>query len=431
MTRVPVAFIVTVGVVALCGSTVLWAQEAPVTVRDPISPADCLKDKKKAPECQRLGVQYWTGTGVAQNVDQGIALLDAACRAGMSSSACWTQGWALLKRHASPEDVERGRALLDKECRRGASGACMLLGRAYAEGTGVARDVGRAVKPLETACAAGQGGACLILGSLFDAGDGIARDAKRAQELFSNACAVGVAEACEKACAAGAAEGCHLLAVRTKDDKRALALFERACTLDYGPGCLAAGHSYYLGRGAATDLAAAVRFYAKACEQDVRAACRALGGVYARGELGANETPKGQTYLVKACGHDVACQAIVANGRIPKDWGGTLEALRPQQVTRGDGPVRVGDSIKEPRKIRNATPVYPAQARGLGIQGTVTLDCVISPRGDVTDVRVVRSIPMLDAAAVEAVRQWRYTPTFVDGEPVRVIMTVTVNFTIS
>ena len=121
----------------------------------------------------------------------------------------------------------------------------------------------------------------------------------------------------------------------------------------------------------------------------------------------------------------------MADGKIPERWGGNLEALRPDEKTAASGPVRVGGTITEPKKIRNVTPTYPAGARGSHIQGTVTLDCAISPRGDVTDVRVVRSIPMLDAAAVEAVRQWRYTPTLLEGVPVSVLLTVTVNFSIN
>jgi protein TonB len=93
--------------------------------------------------------------------------------------------------------------------------------------------------------------------------------------------------------------------------------------------------------------------------------------------------------------------------------------------------VRVGGQIKEPKKLRNVPPVYPPIARQARIQGTVVLECVISPHGKVTDVRVVRSIPLLDASAMEAVKQWVYTPTLLNGVPVPVIMTVTVNFTIS
>jgi protein TonB len=61
----------------------------------------------------------------------------------------------------------------------------------------------------------------------------------------------------------------------------------------------------------------------------------------------------------------------------------------------------------------------------------VILDCLVTPEGKVTEIRVLRGIPLLDAAAIDAVRQWEYTPTLIDGKPVPVIMTVTVNFRLS
>ena len=93
--------------------------------------------------------------------------------------------------------------------------------------------------------------------------------------------------------------------------------------------------------------------------------------------------------------------------------------------------VRVGGQIKEPKKLKNVNPVYPDIAKQARVQGVVILECTISPQGRVTDVKVLRGIPLLDAAAQEAVKQWVYTPTLLNGVPVPVIMTVTVNFRLS
>ena len=93
-------------------------------------------------------------------------------------------------------------------------------------------------------------------------------------------------------------------------------------------------------------------------------------------------------------------------------------------------PVRVGGNIPPPTKTRDVRPVYPADAQGSGVQGVVILEAVIGPDGKVNEARVIRSIPLLDKAAVDAVKQWEYTPTLLNGTPVPVIMTVTVNFTI-
>lgn len=93
--------------------------------------------------------------------------------------------------------------------------------------------------------------------------------------------------------------------------------------------------------------------------------------------------------------------------------------------------VRVGGQIKEPKKLKNVSPVYPDIAKQARVQGVVILECTISPQGKVSDVKVLRGIPLLDQAAVDAVKQWVYTPTLLNGVPVPVIMTVTVNFKLS
>jgi protein TonB len=93
--------------------------------------------------------------------------------------------------------------------------------------------------------------------------------------------------------------------------------------------------------------------------------------------------------------------------------------------------VRVGGQIKEPKKLKHVNPAYPDIAKQARVQGVVILECTISPQGRVTDVKVLRGIPLLDAAAQDAVKQWVYTPTLLNGVPVPVIMTVTVNFRLS
>jgi protein TonB len=92
--------------------------------------------------------------------------------------------------------------------------------------------------------------------------------------------------------------------------------------------------------------------------------------------------------------------------------------------------VRVGGNIAAPRKIKDAPPVYPAIAQSARVSGIVIVEATLGADGRVIDARVLRSIPLLDQAALDAVRQWEYTPTLLNGVPVPVIMTVTVNFTL-
>jgi TonB family protein len=88
----------------------------------------------------------------------------------------------------------------------------------------------------------------------------------------------------------------------------------------------------------------------------------------------------------------------------------------------------VGGGIRPPAKVLNVPPVYPQEAQDAKIQGVVILEAIVGEDGSVTDVEVLRSIPQLDGPAVEAVKQWRYQPTLLNGVPQAVRMTVTVNF---
>ena len=92
--------------------------------------------------------------------------------------------------------------------------------------------------------------------------------------------------------------------------------------------------------------------------------------------------------------------------------------------------VRVGGVIREPRKILHVAPIYPEFARQARAQGTVILECILDATGRVESVKVLGSQPLLDDAAVRAVRQWRYTPTELNGVPVPVLMTIMVRFSL-
>ena len=90
--------------------------------------------------------------------------------------------------------------------------------------------------------------------------------------------------------------------------------------------------------------------------------------------------------------------------------------------------VKVGGQVKSPTKIKDVKPVYPEIAKSARVSGAVVLEATIGADGKVIDTRVVHSVPLLDDAAVDAVRQWEHTPALLNGAPVPVTMTVTVNF---
>jgi TonB family protein len=114
----------------------------------------------------------------------------------------------------------------------------------------------------------------------------------------------------------------------------------------------------------------------------------------------------------------------------PADSMSAFVAAAPPPPPPPAAPVRVGGNIKPPQKTRDVRPVYPPIAQSARVQGIVIIEATIGPDGAVKDAKVLRSIPLLDQAALDAVRQWQFTPTLLNGVPVPVIMTVTVQFTL-
>jgi protein TonB len=94
-------------------------------------------------------------------------------------------------------------------------------------------------------------------------------------------------------------------------------------------------------------------------------------------------------------------------------------------------PIRIGGNIPAPTKIKDVRPLYPPEAMAARVEGVVILEATIGVDGRVTNARVLRSIPLLDQSALDAVRQWEFTPTRLNGAPVPIIMSVTVNFTLA
>jgi protein TonB len=97
------------------------------------------------------------------------------------------------------------------------------------------------------------------------------------------------------------------------------------------------------------------------------------------------------------------------------------------QLVERKGPVRIS-STELVSLVQKTIPVYPAIAKTAGIQGTVVLEAVISKSGTIENLRVVSGSPMLQRAAMDAVKQWRYKPFVLNGEPIEVETTVNVEF---
>ena len=109
---------------------------------------------------------------------------------------------------------------------------------------------------------------------------------------------------------------------------------------------------------------------------------------------------------------------------------GGLPEAPPPPPPPPTAPVRVGGNIKPPTKTRDVKPVYPPIAQSARVQGVVIIEATIGADGRVKEAKVLRGQPLLDQAALDAVKQWQFTPTLLNNVPVPVIMTVTVNFTL-
>jgi TonB family protein len=105
--------------------------------------------------------------------------------------------------------------------------------------------------------------------------------------------------------------------------------------------------------------------------------------------------------------------------------GPEIMEFKPRQ--EGDA-LRVGGNIQAPVKIRDVKPVYPPIAREAGVAGVVIIEVRIGRDGAVEEAHVLKSIPLLDQAALDAVKQWQFVPTLMNGAPVPIMMTVTINF---
>jgi TonB family protein len=101
-----------------------------------------------------------------------------------------------------------------------------------------------------------------------------------------------------------------------------------------------------------------------------------------------------------------------------------------RQAVDPSGAIRVGGNVKVPEKIKNVSPVYPPDAMAAKIQGVVIVEARIEGDGTVGEVKVLRSIPALDQSAIDAVKQWEFRPTLLNGAPVPVIVTMTVQFSL-
>ncbi|HET6960156.1 MAG TPA: energy transducer TonB [Vicinamibacterales bacterium] len=182
---------------------------------------------------------------------------------------------------------------------------------------------------------------------------------------------------------------------------------------------------------AAVDRAATHRADQYAAEslkaaQDARAALDAELKAQEGKWVKSYDKTKELAVAAKEAGDKATGDAVVAKEKAEAKARADAAAAKAEATRRAL--LRITRQVRPPTKVFDVRPVYPAAAQSSHVTGTVTVEATLAENGTVIDAKVVRSIPLLDQTALDSVRQWMYTPTLLNGVPVRVLVTVTVKF---
>ncbi len=150
-----------------------------------------------------------------------------------------------------------------------------------------------------------------------------------------------------------------------------------------------------------------------------------LGGMYGKPVGWIDPRTLGGVQGGVSGGVEGGVEGGVVGGVVGSVVGGVLSQ---EQKEFEKGAVRAVGDIMPPRLVKAVDPVYPEIARQAQVEGVVIVEARADEKGNVEDARILRSIPLLDQAAIEAVKQWKYEPAIINGKPQKVVVTVTVRF---
>jgi TonB family protein len=418
--------------------------------------------------CHALGVAYSRGFGVQPDERRAATLYQQACDGGYASG-CVNAGLGHLRGRSGVKDETRAAALLQRGCDLGDGGGCANLGRLYEFGQGVQKDEARAAALYQRGCAAANASACTSFGWMYFRGVGIEKDEARAVTLFRRACDNGHAPGCndlgvayaegrgvpkdenraaelyQQACDKDNPLACVKLGFMyrrgepvPRDDARAATLFQRACDGGNPVGCLNVGFAYANGRGVPRDESRAVALYQRSCDAGTADACTRVATMYEQGRGVAKDAARAAAMYAR--GRDLigkgstdAAPSATTPATTSTDGNGQRPLQAPGGVRPAPAPtvpLRVGGAIPSPSKIKDVRPDYPTAALYARVQGMVIIEVTLGADGKVAQTKILRSIPLLDGAAEDAVKQWQYSPTVVDGKAVPVVLTATLNFSL-
>ena len=199
------------------------------------------------------------------------------------------------------------------------------------------------------------------------------------------------------------------------------------------------GKKYLQGTGVVQDSAEAAKWFLIAANQGNASAQCMLGAMYATG-LGV-EKDSVQAYMWLTLSVEGSKNTETPYLQKAKEISQSIsKEMTPEQIEEARNrarswkpaqlstPKQIGGEVLKSMLIRRVEPVYPEMAKRTRVQGLVILVVTVDEEGSVTEIRATRGEPILVEAAIEAVRQWKYTPTLISGKPVPVTATVTVGF---
>ncbi|HSY48749.1 MAG TPA: energy transducer TonB [Thermoanaerobaculia bacterium] len=145
-----------------------------------------------------------------------------------------------------------------------------------------------------------------------------------------------------------------------------------------------------------------------------------------------DDTGERRIHLVlRATGQDLIATAELSKGDTMEERIQTTWSTGPRHVMDLSSDLRVSGDVKAPRLIHRVEPVYPEEARKARITGVVIVKAVITREGKVKDAVVLKPVPMLNDAALAAVKQWTFEPGTLNGQPVDVVFDLAVNFSLT
>lgn len=247
-------------------------------------------DCRDALECAQEAERYERGDGVERDMDRALSLYDRACRRELWK-ACTILGYLFEGGHGAPRNTRRATALYELACAGGERVACSNLGLFYLDGDGVQRSPRRAASLFSKSCELGHGSGCVHLAEVLETGGG---DRTSALYFRLKGCLAGQDGACaelrrrpertgvaarekraEAACARGDGKACvvlgHLILEHQRGrraEKRAFAVYRKACDMSQAFGCLALARMFRDGRGVSADRRRADSLRGRACAMD-------------------------------------------------------------------------------------------------------------------------------------------------------------------